>query len=75
MIHRPSRRDIVKTTAGLAAAGSSGLRYATRARAQAPASPKAWNVFSDRFDIPRRNERGGSAGNRGLGGDRPWHPL
>jgi methyl acetate hydrolase len=40
MIHRPSRRDIVKTTAGLAAAGSSGLRYATRARAQAPASPK-----------------------------------
>ena len=40
MIHRPSRRDMVKTTAGLAAAGSLGLRYATRARAQAPTSPK-----------------------------------
>src|SRR5580704_3101582 len=37
MIHRPSRRDIVKTTAGLTAAGSLGLRYA---RAQAPTSPK-----------------------------------
>ena len=30
MIHRPSRRDIVKTTAGLTAAGSVGLRHATR---------------------------------------------
>jgi methyl acetate hydrolase len=40
MIHRPNRRDIVKTTAGLAAVGALGLRYATRARAQAPASPK-----------------------------------
>ena len=40
MIHRPSRRDIVKTTAGLTAAGSLGLRYATRARAQAPTGPK-----------------------------------
>jgi CubicO group peptidase (beta-lactamase class C family) len=38
MIHRPSRRDIVKTAAGLTAAGS--LRHATRARAQAPTSPK-----------------------------------
>jgi methyl acetate hydrolase len=36
MIHRPSRRDIVKTTAGLTAAGALGLRYATCARAQAP---------------------------------------
>jgi methyl acetate hydrolase len=33
MIHRPSRRDIVKTTAGLTAAGSFGLRYATAAQA------------------------------------------
>jgi len=40
MIHRPSRRDIVKTTAGLTAAGSLGLHYAIRARAQAPTSPK-----------------------------------
>ena len=40
MIHRPSRRDIVKMTAGLTAAGSLSLRYATRARAQAPTSPK-----------------------------------
>ena len=40
MIHRPSRRDIVKTTAGLTAAGSLSLRYATRAHAQASNSPK-----------------------------------
>jgi methyl acetate hydrolase len=33
MIHRPSRRDMVKTTAGLTAAGSLGLRYATHAQA------------------------------------------
>jgi methyl acetate hydrolase len=38
MIHRPSRRDIVNTAAGLTAAGS--LRFATRARAQDPTSPK-----------------------------------
>jgi CubicO group peptidase (beta-lactamase class C family) len=36
MIHRPSRRDIVRTTAGVMAAGSLGLRYATTAGAQAP---------------------------------------
>ena len=35
MIHRPSRRDIVRTTAGLTAAGSLGLRYAIAASAQA----------------------------------------
>jgi len=40
MIHRPSRRDIVKTTAGLTAVGALGLRYATGARAQAPAKPE-----------------------------------
>jgi CubicO group peptidase (beta-lactamase class C family) len=40
MIHRPSRRDIVKMTARLTAAGSLGVRYATHARAQAPTSPK-----------------------------------
>ncbi len=40
MIHRPSRRDIAKTTAGLMAAGALGLRYATRARAQAPPRPE-----------------------------------
>ena len=40
MIHRPSRRDIVKTTAGLTALGSLGLRHATNARAQAPTNPK-----------------------------------
>jgi methyl acetate hydrolase len=39
MIHRPSRRDIVKTTAGLTAAGSLGLRYATRARASTKLEP------------------------------------
>ncbi len=42
MIYHPSRRDIVKTTAGLTAAGALGLRYATTAGAQAPtkAEPK-----------------------------------
>jgi CubicO group peptidase (beta-lactamase class C family) len=40
MILRPSRRDIVKTAAGLTAAGSLGLRHATRARAQAPPRPE-----------------------------------
>jgi len=40
MIYRPSRRDIVKTTAGLTAAGSLDLRYATNARAQAPTKPE-----------------------------------
>jgi CubicO group peptidase (beta-lactamase class C family) len=39
MIHRPSRRDIVKTTVRLTAAGSLGLRYATNARAQMPTKP------------------------------------
>ena len=40
MILRPSRRDIVKTAAGLTAAGSWDLRHATRARAQAPPRPE-----------------------------------
>ena len=40
MIHRPSRRDIVQATVGLTAAGSLGLRYATRAFGQTPTSPK-----------------------------------
>jgi methyl acetate hydrolase len=42
MILRPSRRDIVKTTMGLTAAGSWSLREAPRARAETPAgaSPK-----------------------------------
>src|ERR1700688_260055 len=45
MIHRPSRRDFVKTTAGLTAIGSLDLRYAARARAQAPAKvePKTFS--------------------------------
>ena len=33
MIHRPSRRDIVKATARLTAVGSLGLRDAATARA------------------------------------------
>ena len=40
MIHHPSRRDIVRTTAGLTAVGSLGLRYATTAGAQAPTKPE-----------------------------------
>jgi CubicO group peptidase (beta-lactamase class C family) len=36
MIHRPSRRDVVKTAIGLTAAGSFGVRCATRARAETP---------------------------------------
>src|SRR6202451_1212956 len=42
MIHRPSRRDIVKTTAGLTAAGSLGLRYATGAQASNRLEPGAF---------------------------------
>ena len=40
MILRPSRRDIVKTAAGLTSAGPWDLRHATRARAQAPPRPE-----------------------------------
>ena len=43
MIHRPSRRDIVKTTA-LTAFVSLGLRNATRARAEAPTKPEPRTV-------------------------------
>ncbi|HEV3162299.1 MAG TPA: serine hydrolase domain-containing protein, partial [Xanthobacteraceae bacterium] len=43
MIHRPSRRDIVKTTV-LTAFGSLGLRNATRARAEAPTKPEPRTV-------------------------------
>jgi methyl acetate hydrolase len=39
MTQRPSRRDIVKTAAGLTAAGAVGGRYAPFARAGAPAGP------------------------------------
>src|SRR5690349_5760567 len=35
MIHRPSRRDVVKATVKFAALGSSGLGYATIGRAKA----------------------------------------
>src|SRR5258708_20926818 len=40
LIHRPSRRDIVKPTAALTVVGSFGLREATRARAEAPTRPE-----------------------------------
>jgi CubicO group peptidase (beta-lactamase class C family) len=40
MIHRPSRRDIMKTTVGLTTAGSWGLRFAPLAHAEAPNGPK-----------------------------------
>jgi len=40
MIHRPSRRDIVKTAVGLTAVGSLSPRYATPARAAAPTKPE-----------------------------------
>src|SRR5579864_9784507 len=40
MIHRPSRRDIVKTAVRLTAVGSLSPRYATRARAAAPIKPE-----------------------------------
>jgi methyl acetate hydrolase len=39
MIHRPSRRDIVTTTAGLTAAGALGLRCATHAQASTKFEP------------------------------------
>ena len=40
MIHRPSRRDIVKATVRLTAIGSLGLRDAANARAAAPIKPE-----------------------------------
>jgi methyl acetate hydrolase len=40
MIHRPNRRDIVKTAAGLTAVGSLSPRYAMPARAAAPIKPE-----------------------------------
>jgi CubicO group peptidase (beta-lactamase class C family) len=40
MIDRPSRRDIVKTTARLTAAGALGLRYASSGHAEEPARPR-----------------------------------
>jgi methyl acetate hydrolase len=40
MIHRPSRRDIMKTAAGLTVAGSLGPRYVARACAAAPIKPE-----------------------------------
>src|SRR4029077_17406103 len=40
MIHRPSRRDIVKTAVGLTAVGSLSPRYATPARAAPPTRPE-----------------------------------
>jgi methyl acetate hydrolase len=40
MIHRPSRRDVVRTAVGLTAVGSLSPRYATRARAAAPTKPE-----------------------------------
>jgi methyl acetate hydrolase len=43
MIHRPSRRDIVKTTAGLTAAGSLGLRCATAAQASNRLEPETFS--------------------------------
>jgi methyl acetate hydrolase len=61
MIHRPSRRDIVKTTAGLTAVASLGLRYATNARAQASTKPEpktfsqidsAFRAATDAGEVP-----------------------
>jgi methyl acetate hydrolase len=40
MIHRPSRRDIVKTAVRLTAIGALSPRYATHARAAAPLKPE-----------------------------------
>jgi methyl acetate hydrolase len=58
MIHRPSRRDIVKTTAGLTAASSLGLHYATRARAQASngPEPKTFSQIDSMFRAATRAE-------------------
>jgi methyl acetate hydrolase len=58
MIHRPSRRDIVKTAAGLTVAGSLGLRYATSASAQALANPKP-KTFSQIDSLFRAATSGG----------------
>ncbi len=58
MIHRPSRRDIVKTTAGLTAAGSLGLRYAIAASAQASTKSEP-KTFSQIDSVLRAATRAG----------------
>ncbi|HWS11047.1 MAG TPA: twin-arginine translocation signal domain-containing protein, partial [Xanthobacteraceae bacterium] len=40
MIHRPSRRNFIKTAAGLTAASSWGLRDTAPARAEAATGPE-----------------------------------
>jgi CubicO group peptidase (beta-lactamase class C family) len=46
MIYRPSRRDVMKATARLAAAGAAGVRGATVAHAEAPARGTTPNIDS-----------------------------
>jgi CubicO group peptidase (beta-lactamase class C family) len=46
MIHRPSRRDIVRTTVKLAAVGASGVGYAAVARAKEPTEGPGVGAFS-----------------------------
>jgi len=58
MIHRPSRRDIMKTAAGLTAAGALGPRYAARARAAAPTKPEP-RTFSQIDSMFRAATRAG----------------
>jgi CubicO group peptidase (beta-lactamase class C family) len=57
MIHRPSRRDIVKTAAGLtAAAGALGLRYATRAQASTRLEPGTFSQIDSALRAATRAE-------------------
>jgi CubicO group peptidase (beta-lactamase class C family) len=56
MIHRPSRRDIVKTAAGLTAAGSLGLRYATHAQASTGLEPGTFSQIDSALRAATRSE-------------------
>ena len=58
MIHRPSRRDIVKATVRLTAIGSLGLRDAATARAAAPTKPEP-RTFSQINSMLRAATRAG----------------
>jgi len=57
MIHRPSRREVVKTTLGLAAAGSLGAGYV--ARAKEPTEAPGVGTFSDLDSMLRASTNAG----------------
>jgi len=56
MIHRPSRRELMKSAAGLTAAGSLGLRYATHAQASTRLEPGMFSQIDSALRAATRAE-------------------